>query len=143
MKVDCKNVHIGNIVKMRVNELGGIKLCDLIKEIPLTSLEELYLKKALDTELLLKLSKLLDFDFFRIYTQHLILYSPSHVKTENKTPPSQPLYNRNLYTKDIIYFILELHSTGIKSKAQIQEDYNIPRATLQKWITKYQNETFD
>lgn len=142
MKVDYKDIHIGNAVKIRVNELG-IKSCDLIKEIPYSNLEELYREKNVDAELLLTLSKLLNFDFFRIYTQHLILYSPSRAKTENKPPAYQPLYNRNLYTKEIIEFILELHSKGIKSNIQIQEDYNIPKSTLQKWITKYKKETFD
>lgn len=142
MKVDYKNVHIGNAIKIRVNELG-IKSFDLIKEIPYSNVEELYREKDLDVELLLTLSKLLSFDFFRIYTQHLILYSPSHAKTKNKPPAYQPLYNRNLYTKEIIDFILELHSKGIKSNIQIHEEYNIPRSTLQKWITKYKKETFD
>ncbi|WP_404986224.1 transposase [Chryseobacterium sp. M5] len=142
MKVDYKNVHIGNAIKIRVNELD-IKLCDIIKEIPYSNLEELYQEKDLDAELLLTLSKLLNFDFFRIYTQHLILYSPSHAKATNKPNTYQPLYNRNLYTKEIIDFILELHSKGVKSNVQIQEDYNIPRSTLQKWITKYKKETFD
>lgn len=136
MKFNYKNVHIGTVVKMRVNELG-INSCDLIKEIPHSNLEELYLEKDLDAELLLTLSKVLDFDFFRIYTQHLILYSPPQAIIKNKTPAYQPLYNRNLYTKEIIDFILELYSSGIKSNIQIQEDYNIPRSTLQKWISKY------
>ena len=142
MKVDYKNVHIGNAVKIRVSELG-IKSCDLIKEIPYSNLEELYKEKDLDAELLLTLSKLLSFDFFRIYTQHLILCSPSNAKTGNKQPTYQPLYNRNLYTKEIIDFILDLYSKGIKSIVQIHEDYNIPRSTLHKWITKYKKEAFD
>ena len=32
--------------------------------------------KSIDTETLLKWSNLLDYDFFRVYTQHLILYAP-------------------------------------------------------------------
>lgn len=139
MEVNYKNIHIGTIIKMRVYELGT-KSYDLIKEIPYSNLEELYLEKDLDAELLLTLSKVLDFDFFRIYTQHLILYSPSNTKTKIKTPACLPLYNRNLYTKEIIDFILELHSKGLKSNVQIQEDYNIPRSTLQKWLSKYKKQ---
>lgn len=138
MEINYKNLHIGSIIKTRVHE-SGISSYELIKEIPYSNLEELYQKKDLDAELLLHLSKLLDFDFFRIYTQHLILYSPSHSKTQKKAPSYRPLYNRNLYTKEIIDFILELHSKGIKSHVEIQEDYNIPKSTLQKWISKYKN----
>lgn len=138
MKFDFKNLHIGNIIKRRVEELG-INPCDVISQIPFSNLEELYCKKDLDVELLLTLSKLLSFDLFRIYSQHLILYSSSHPKTLNREPGYQPVFNRNLYTKDIVDFILELHSRGIKSYTQIHRDYNIPRSTLQKWITKYKN----
>ena len=39
-------------------------------------IQQMYQAKSLDAELLLKWSKLLGYDFFRIYTQHLILYAP-------------------------------------------------------------------
>uniref|UniRef100_A0AAU6WTR7 Uncharacterized protein n=1 Tax=Chryseobacterium endophyticum TaxID=1854762 RepID=A0AAU6WTR7_9FLAO len=42
-----------------------------------------YSSREIGTEKLLKWSKLLDYDFFRIYTQHLILYSPP-VKPKEK-----------------------------------------------------------
>lgn len=48
-----------------------------------------------------------------------------------------PQFRKNIYTKEIIYFILEIIQTGEKTKKQVIEDYNIPKTTLYKWIEKY------
>lgn len=90
----------------------------------------------IETDILLKLSKLLQYDFFRIYSQHLILYSP--ISAEDKTVVSGlPKFRKNIYTKEMIDFILELIATEQKTRQQVIEDYKILKTTLYKWISKY------
>ncbi|MGG1923630.1 helix-turn-helix domain-containing protein [Chryseobacterium sp. NRRL B-14798] len=99
----------------------------------------MYRKTDLDTHLLLKWSKLLEYDFFRLYTQHLILYSPaSTVKhKESLGKVSLPKFRKNIYTKEIIDFILQQIDSGEMTKSQTIEKYKIPRGTLYQWIKKY------
>ncbi|WP_390454045.1 helix-turn-helix domain-containing protein [Chryseobacterium sp. Alg-005] len=102
-------------------------------------IEKMFLQKSLDTETLLKWSKLLEYDFFRIYSQHLILYSPP-AKKDGKENPSvhhPPQFRKNIYTMEVIEFILELIDKKKKSKQQIIDEYKIPKTTLYRWITKY------
>lgn len=97
--------------------------------------------KSLDSEILLKWSKLLDYDFFRLYGQHLILYAPpsaTEQKLEN-TKTKLPQFRKNIYTKEVIDFILEQISLGNMTKKQVIERYRIPKTTLYKWISKYGN----
>ncbi|WP_315057336.1 hypothetical protein [Chryseobacterium indoltheticum] len=102
-------------------------------------IEEMYGSVDLPTNIMLKWCKLLEYDFFRLYSQHLILFSPQKspnaVGDENKT--SLPSFRKNLYTKEIINFVLELVRTGKKTKTEIMEEYKIPKNTLLKWIEKY------
>ncbi|MFP3598621.1 hypothetical protein [Chryseobacterium sp. SIMBA_029] len=96
--------------------------------------------KVMTTDDLLKWSKLLEYDFFRLYSQHLILYSPSSLKgykNEKYKTPTLPHFRKNLYTQEIIHFILELLSKEEKTKQQIIDEYKIPKTTLYKWIDKY------
>lgn len=82
---------------------------------------------------------LLEYDFFRIYTQHLILYAPPSAKEQDsKTEKSSlPQFRKNIYTKEIIEFILEQIDTRQMTKNKIMERYRIPKTTLYKWISKY------
>ena len=78
--------------------------------------------------------------FFRIYTQHLILYAPLSAvdeKTKVKKKSSLPQFRKNIYTKEIIDFILEQIETKQKTIKQVIEEYKIPKTTLYKWISKY------
>ena len=79
--------------------------------------------------------------FFRIYTQHLILYAPTSAKAENtkKQKPVLPRFRKNIYTKEIIDFILEQINTKKMTKTEVMERYGIPKTTLYKWISKYKN----
>ncbi|MGG5207674.1 transposase [Chryseobacterium sp. MIQD13] len=99
----------------------------------------MYEEKSIDTDLLLKWSKLLEYDFFRLYSQHMILYSPPNPVNGRKRSEKSvlPQFRKNLYTKEIIDFILELIESETKSKKQVIEEYKIPKTTLYKWISKY------
>lgn len=139
--MNFKDIHIGNLISKRVSECGTEtrRICNFFK-----CTEEkiigMYCSESLDTDILLKWSKLLEYDFFRVYSQHLILYAPSS-KTDGfeKKISSLPQFRKNIYTKEIIDFILEMIDTGKKTKLQIMEEYKIPKTTLYKWIDKYKD----
>jgi hypothetical protein len=136
--MNFKNIHIGNFIETRAAEkkMELSRICSYMK----CSEEEVYHTYGSDeisTEKLLKWSKLLDYDFFRIYTQHLILYSPPvNIREKTETKTQLPVFRKNIYTREIIDFILELIHTGIKTRAEIIQEYRIPKTTLYKWIRK-------
>ena len=142
--MNFKDIHIGSFINQRVTE-NGIEISRICNFLKCTKKEisKMYESKSLDTELLLRWSKLLEYDFFRIYTQHLILYSPpsSDVKSEKQTrnKTTLPQFRKNIYTKEIIDFILEQIEKKEMTKNQIMERYRIPKTTLYKWISKYGN----
>ncbi len=131
--MDFKEINIGQMIEKRVAE-NFFKCTE-------DEVEKMYQAKSLDTEILLKWSKLLDYDFFRIYTQHLILYSPPSAKKEQSKnkKSSFPQFRKNIYSREIIDFILEELKSGNMTKKEVIEKYNIPRTTLYKWISKYRS----
>ena len=141
--MNFKNIHIGQMIEKRVTESGIeiSRLCNFMKCIE-EEILKMYKVPSLDTELLLKWSKILDYDFFRLYTQHLILYAPLSAvdeKTKVKKKSSLPQFRKNIYTKEIINFVLEQINTKEMTKTEVMERYGIPKTTLYKWISKYKN----
>ena len=103
---------------------------------------EMYQQENLPTDILLRWSKLLEYDFFRLYSQHLILYAPQSAKdknSENKNKSKLPTFRKNIYTREIINFVLEQINTKEMTKTEVMERYGIPKTTLYKWISKYKN----
>ena len=138
--MNFKDIHIGLMIEQAVTE-SGIELsriCNFFK-CPEEEIQEMYTQENLSTVVLLKWCKLLEYDFFRIYSQHLILYAPQSAKepTLEHTKSSLPQFRKNIYTKEIIDFILEQISSGEMTKTQVMEKYKIPKTTLYKWISKY------
>ena len=135
-----KEINIGQMIEKAVTESGieMSRICNFFK-CKEKEVTEMYQAKSLDTEILLKWSKLLEYDFFRIYTQHLILYAPpvKQEENENNEKSSLPQFRKNIYTKEIIDFILEQISNGKMTKNEVIERYRIPKTTLYKWISKY------
>ncbi|WP_353959976.1 transposase [Chryseobacterium tructae] len=122
-----------------MEDVDIVRICNYLKCTD-KELEQIYQSENLSTDVLLKFSKILGYDFFRLYSQHLILFSPpgKQENTEHKREKSSfPEFRKNLYTKEIIDFILEQISAGKKTKAQIVREYRIPKTTLYKWIAKY------
>ena len=128
------------MLKIAVTESGieMSRICNFMK-CEEEEVKQIYLQENLSTDILLKWSKLLEYDFFRIYSQHLILYAPVSADNENtKTQKTNlPQFRKNIYTKEIIDFILEQVSSGEMTKTQVMEKYKIPKTTLYKWISKY------
>jgi hypothetical protein len=139
--IDFKNIHIGSLINQLIGERGmeTYRVCKFIK----CTDEELAVilsREFLESDLILKFSILLEYDFFRIYSHHLILYAPPSKlnSTISDKKVSLPQFKKkSLYTKEIIDFILELISSGKKTKRQVIEEYKIPKTTLYKWILKY------
>ncbi len=136
-----KDIDIGFLIKERVTECG-IEIPRICSFLQCTEnhVLEMYRSKSMDARLLLRWSKLLEYDFFRIYSQHLILHSPQSSREYNNLKESNkklPRFRKNLYTKEIIDFILELLETKQKTRLQVIKEYNIPKTTLYKWIDKY------
>ena len=105
----------------------------------------MYTQENLSTDVLLKWCKLLEYDFFRIYSQHLILYAPVSAPNENRSlrkaqtnkKTTLPQFRKNIYTKEIIDFILEQISTKKMTINEVLGKYKIPKTTLYKWISKH------
>ena len=138
--MNFKNIHIGTLINQAVTESGIAmsRICNFMK-CEEEEVKQIYLQENLSTDILLKWSKLLEYDFFRIYSQHLILYAPVSADNENtKTQKTNlPQFRKNIYTKEIIDFILEQVSSGEMTKTQVMEKYKIPKTTLYKWISKH------
>lgn len=145
MKFNFKNIHIGKCVEKRVEEMAISidRICNFHKATE-NEIRAMYATESLEAEILLKWCKLLDYDFFRIYTQHLILFAPennSNISTLSKDETSPPSFRKNVYTRQVVEFILELINTGQKTKQQVIDEYRIPKTTLYKWISKYNDGT--
>lgn len=138
MDRNFKEIHMGQYISHRIKELAVDKQCILkFLKISESDLSVILSSSSIDCEVLLRFSKLLEYDFFRLYSQHLILYSPSSINVTKNKKSLLPKFQKNIYTREIIYFILEMISVGKMSKQQVIEEYRIPKTTLYKWIDKY------
>ena len=137
-----KSIHIGKMIENTVAEsrIEISRICNFMKCTE-EEIQEMYTQGNLSTNILLKWSKLLEYDFFRIYTQHLILYAPTSAnekrEEQNNKKITLPQFRKNIYTKEIIEFILGKIESGEMTKNQVMERYRIPKTTLYKWISKY------
>lgn len=135
---NLKDIHIGALVYECVNEqdIGMSRICRFLHSTE-NEILEMYSKKSLDVDILLKWSKLLRYDFFRLYSNHLILYAPIANQNKSGVKSKLPQFRKSLYTKEIIDYILELLKNKKKTPVEIINQYRIPKSTLNKWISKY------
>ncbi|WP_099767663.1 transposase [Chryseobacterium sp. 52] len=137
-----KNIHLGKMIEEKIAENGvGIsRICNFMK-LDEQDIQKMLASESIDTGILLKWCKLLEYDFFRTYSQHLILYAPpsgTHYNAQKEVKKTGlPQFKKNIYTREVIDFILEQIESGTKTKNQTIEEYNIPKTTLYKWINKY------
>ncbi|MET3037667.1 helix-turn-helix domain-containing protein [Chryseobacterium sp. NRRL B-14859] len=142
--MDFKDFHLGKLIKKLVdeNDIDSLRISKFLRCSEL-DIQRMYEAKSLNTEVLLRWSKLLDYDFFRLYSQHLILFSPRVKNQDSSLKLTQrsnlPQFKKNIYTRQVIDFILEEIASGTKTRKEIMEDYNIPKATLYRWVNKYGN----
>ncbi|MFS4428622.1 transposase [Chryseobacterium sp. S90] len=139
---DIKNIHMGDLITQRIKEFetDQIRICKFLKCTD-EELTKILSQKSIDSDVILRFSILLEYDFFRVYSHYLILYAPpANVNTSNTTIKSTlPQFRKKLYTQEIISFILDLIDSGKKSKQEVMNEYKIPKTTLYKWMGKYKN----
>lgn len=135
MNLSLKKIIIGELILARVSELS-IENARIAKALNISEKEikDIYESEDISAVLLLKFSKFLEYDFFRVYSQHMLIYSPPSNFVRSC---SLPQFRKNIYTKEIIEFIIELVETNEKSKKQIIDEYRIPKVTLYNWLRKY------
>ncbi|KFF08970.1 transposase [Chryseobacterium luteum] len=136
--MNLKQIHIGSLVKTKVEELR-IPSGRIMNYLHCTEdeIEGMYLKESMETQKLLKWSKLLQFDFFRIYTGHLILYAPpTRMQNSIKVQESTLTFRKSVYTEEVKMFMLDKIMTGEMTVNEIVKKYKIPRTTLYKWVKK-------
>jgi len=138
--MNFKEIHIGKLINQKVQEdsVDMARICNFLK-CSTDEVNEMYAAKSLDSATLLKWSKLLAYDFFRVYSQHILLFSSTKKLTKLKSndKSSLPEFRKNIYTKEIIDFILDEVNSGKMTKQEVISKYKIPKTTLYKWISKY------
>jgi Helix-turn-helix domain of resolvase len=141
MKFNFKKIHIGSLLyhAVKEREIGEVRIRNFF-HLEFSEIEKMYDSESIDTEHLLKWCKLLDYDFFRLYSQHLILYSPSiNSKTKNVSYEALPQFRKNIYTNEMIEFLLEMVNNGEKTIAEIVQEYGVPRTTIYRWMNKHKS----
>lgn len=134
-----KEIFIGEMLLRAVKERGIPEeyLCEFFG-CSAAEISAMYDGKSIDTELLLQWSRLLKYDFFRLYSQHLILYSPQVKRLARNTSSAMHLnFRKNVYSQEVIIFLLEQINSGEKPIYKIVEEYGVPKTTLYKWKAKY------
>lgn len=141
MEFKFKDIHIGSLIEelMKERKVETSRACSFL-DISESRLSEMFKQKSLDGEVLLRCSKLLEYDLFRVYSQHLLLYAPPasmNYKESSAKSSKIPQFRKNVYTMEIIEFIVQLISSKQKSVQEVITEYQIPRTTVYKWIKKH------
>jgi len=136
-----KVIHIGQSIKELVDQKGITidRICNFLNKDE-ESVQKMYENNSIDTEVLLRWSKLLEYDFFRFYSSHLILYAPpSAVNKSKEKSDKTPQFRKNIYTQEIKDFILKKIVSGEMTQADVIKEYSIPKSTLHRWLQKNQS----
>lgn len=136
-----KEIHIGKFIKERVDEseITVERICKFLDRDE-DAVEHMYEKKSIDSDLLLRWSKLLEYDFFRLYSSHLILYAPPSAVNKNQQKSDKiPYFRKNIYTQEIKEFIMKRILSGEMTQSEVIKEYSIPKSTLHRWLQKSDN----
>ncbi|CAD7801219.1 hypothetical protein CHRY9390_00745 [Chryseobacterium aquaeductus] len=135
-----KVIHIGQSIKELVDqkEITIERICNFLNKDE-EFVNNVYESKSIDTDILLRWSKLLEYDFFRLYSSHLILYAPPSAVNKPQTKSDKaPQFRKNIYTQEIKDFILKKITSGEMTQADVIKEYSIPKSTLHRWLQKTQ-----
>ena len=137
--MNFKHIHIGSIIAEQVL-LQGIAIGRICKFFGYTEeqIEAMYGQESLDCNDLLKWSKLLKYNLFLYYQNHLILYAPSGASISRKgiaTGDSQ-VFRKNIYTQEIKDYMIGLVLKKGKEPMWVAEKYHIPKNTIYRWLRK-------
>lgn len=134
-----KKINIGKLIKeaCKNKQLAEARI-EKFFTMPYSEIEKMYEQEHLSSELLLKWSKLIKYDFFRIYSSHLINYHgiSAKINSENTFIESGLQIRKNLYTPEIKEFIIQKVQSGKMSTAEAIERYGVGRTTLFRWLAK-------
>lgn len=137
--MNSKNIEIelGSLIESRVTESGirTSRICNFFN-LPLKDINEMYRQTTLDTDVLLKWSRLLEYDFFRLYSEQFFLNIGRKPKLYDDISTSLPIFKKRIYTESSVAYILNLIKEGEKTKEQVIKELDIPKATLYKWLRK-------
>lgn len=142
-----KKIHIGKLIGQRMTEMGinTEKMAGKLG-IETDSFDKILESEEIPVGQMMKISKILEYDFFRLYSMHILLYAPPRMGLNpgrcNKgiTPDTHlPGFRKNAYTIEIIKFILDKIKTGEMTVPEIITKYNIPKTTIYRWKHKYFN----
>lgn len=143
--MNYKSIHIGSCIQKvaEVRNLSVSRACIFLK-CSHQDILDMYTQKALESDLLLRWCKLLDYNFFMMYHTHLQLYAPSASGTRfsKHIQPDQIegfVFRKNIYSPDIIDWILNKLKKGELSPKDVMEKYHIPRTTIYRWKKRIQN----
>ena len=137
---NLKEINIGEMIQTRWKELDiSLERTCKFLDCSVDELNQTFTKPQIATDVLLKWSKLLEYDFFRLYSHHLILYAPASPSKNNKAKVKTklPEFRKSVYTKEVIDYIMKQIANNQKTPAQVIAEYRIPKTTLYKWIHKY------
>lgn len=139
MLTNFKNINIGELIQHLMDERDiSIERASNFIKVSDEDIQQMLESKSIDSDHILSWSKLLRYDLFRIYTQHLILYAPQDINKINRETETQlPIFKKNIYTKELIMYLIGLIQSGKKDYKQIQKEYNIPSTTVLRWVNKY------
>lgn len=133
-----KKIHIGQSIKDLVDQQGISieRICKFLNKDE-QFVKNVFESQSIDSEMLLRWSKLLEYDFFRLYTSHLILYSPpSAVNRNQEKSPVVLQFRKNIYTQEIKEFIIKQITSGKMTQSDVITQYSIPKSTLHRWLQK-------
>jgi hypothetical protein len=133
--IDFKKIHLGKVIKDLVQEL------DISEEFIMqrikcdkNMLQSYYKSENIDVKSMLKWSKILRFDLFRLYSMHLMLHHGISMKPKNKQIKKELGLRKNVYTHEMKIFIInQIRNNAITISGAI-EKYSIPKTTIYKWL---------
>jgi hypothetical protein len=142
-----KKIHIGKLISQRMTEMGiNVEKMAGKLGIGTDSFERILESEEISVGQMMKISKILEYDFFRLYSMHILLYAPprmglnpGRVNARNVHDTHLPGFRKNAYTIEIIKFILDKIKSGEMTIPEIIAKYNIPKTTIYRWKYKYFN----
>ena len=138
--MNFKHIHIGSVIQEQV-QLQQIPMSRICKFFNYTDseIDAMYTKESLDSNDLLKWSKLLKYNLFLYYQNHLILYAPSGASNKHKNisrGQNSHTFRKNIYTQEIKDYMVNLVLRKGKEPMEVAEKYQIPKNTLYRWLKK-------
>ena len=137
--MNFKHIHIGSIIAEQVllQQIAIGRICKFFGY-PEEQIEAMYQEESLDCNDLLKWSKLLKYNLFLYYQNHLILYAPSGASISRKTVATgdSQTFRKNIYTQEIKDYMIGLVLKKGKEPMWVAEKYHIPKNTIYRWLKK-------